>query len=96
MEDLITAYKAVNPNAEIELQVSDSSKGMNDAKSGAYDIGMASRELRDSEIDDGLIPIHIAIDGIAVIVNSENPTSAMTAGQVKSIYNGEIDKWNGL
>jgi phosphate transport system substrate-binding protein len=96
MEDLIAAYKAINPNAEIELQTSDSSKGMSDAKSGAYDIGMASRKLKDTEIDDGLVPIYIAIDGIAVIVNSGNPISAMTSEQVKNIYNGGIANWNGV
>ena len=94
MEDLIKAYKDVNPNAEIELQTSDSSKGMSDAKSGAYDIGMASRELKDSEKDDGLIPIYIAIDGIAIIVNSANPASALSIAQVRSIYNGDIEDWS--
>jgi len=96
MEDLIKAYKEVNPNAEIELQTSDSSKGMTDAKSGAYDIGMASRELKDAEKDDGLIPIFIAIDGIAVIVNSANPTQNLTIEQVRSIYNGEFEDWSDI
>ena len=96
MEDLIAAYKVINPNADIELQVSDSSKGMTDAKSGAYDIGMASRELKEAEIADGLVPVFIAIDGIAVIVNAGNPLSALTRDQVKGIYNGEIDIWSGV
>ena len=96
MEDLIAAYKVINPNADIELQVSDSSKGMADAKSGAYDIGMASREVREAEVADGLVPVFIAIDGIAVIVNAENPLSALTVDQVKSIYNGDIEIWNGV
>ena len=96
MADLITAYKAVNPNADIELQESDSSKGMNDTKSGAYDIGMASRAVREAEIADGLVPVFIAIDGIAVIVNAENPITAMTTEQVKNIYNGEIEIWSGV
>jgi phosphate transport system substrate-binding protein len=96
MEDLIAAYKNVNPNAEIELQTSDSSKGMSDAKSGSYDIGMASRELKDAEKDDGLVPVFIAIDGIAVIVNSGNPMAAMSSQQVKDIYNGGITNWNGV
>ena len=93
MADLIAAYKDVNPNAEIELQESDSSKGMSDAKSGAYDIGMASRELKDSEKEDGLIPVYIAIDGIAVIVNSANPLTGLSVDQVRSIYNGEFEDW---
>ena len=93
MEDLIKAYKELNPNAEIELQTSDSSKGMSDAKSGAYDIGMASRELKDSEIEDGLIPVFIAIDGIAVIVNGTNPLTGLSVEQVRDIYNGEFEDW---
>ena len=96
MDDLITAYKAINPNAEIELQVSDSSKGMADAKSGAYDIGMASRALKDAELADGLIPVRIAIDGIAVIVNANNPITALTVEQVRNIYNGEIETWKSV
>ena len=96
MEDLIKAYKDVNPNAEIELQTSDSSKGMSDAKSGVYDIGMASRELKDAEKEDGLIPIFIAIDGIAVIVNSANPTQNLTVEQVRNIYNGEYEDWSDV
>ena len=93
MEDLIKAYKEINPNAELELQTSDSSKGMSDAKSGAYDIGMASRELKDSEIEDGLIPVFIAIDGIAVIVNGTNPLTGLSVEQVRNIYNGEFEDW---
>lgn len=94
MEDLIAAYGKINPNAVVELQVSDSSKGMSDAKSGIYDIGMASRKLKDAETGDGLVPIQIAIDGIAVIVNTANPTTSMTSEQVRSIYNGETVRWN--
>jgi phosphate transport system substrate-binding protein len=96
MEDLIKAYKEINPNADIELQVTDSSKGMADAKSGAYDIGMASRTLKDAEIADGLVPIFIALDGIAVIVNADNPLDAATVDQVRDIYNGSVEKWNGV
>ena len=96
MEDLIAAYKEINASAEIELQVTDSSNGMNDTKSGAYDIGMASREVREAEVADGLVPVFIAIDGIAVIVNSSNPLEALTADQVKRIYNGEIEKWSDI
>ncbi|MDR0293854.1 MAG: substrate-binding domain-containing protein [Oscillospiraceae bacterium] len=96
MQDLVEAYKAVNPNAAVTIQESDSSKGMNDAKSGAYDIGMASRALKDAEISDGLVPVHIALDGIAVIVHPENPLTALTNEQVRNIYNGEFTKWSGV
>ena len=96
MQDLVEAYKSVNPNAKVTVQESDSSKGMSDAKSGAYGIGMASRELKQSEIDDGLVPVHIALDGIAVIVNKGNSFAELTTEQVRNIYNGEFTKWNGV
>ena len=63
MEKLKEAYLAVNPNAEIEIQESDSTTGMTSAMEGICDIGMASRELKDSEIENGLTPTVIAMDG---------------------------------
>ena len=94
MEKLAEAYKEVNPNAEIELQTSDSTTGMTSAVDGSYDIGMASRELKDEELSQGLRATVIATDGIAVIVNKGNPTEDMTTEQVKSIYTGEALSWD--
>ena len=76
MEKLIEAYKKVNPNADIELQTSDSTTGMTSTIEGSYDIGMASRELKDDEASE-LEATVIATDGIAVIVNKAN-----TAGKI--------------
>lgn len=95
MEKLIEAYKAVNPNAEIELQTTDSTTGMTSAIDGSYDIGMASRELKDEEAAE-LTGTVIATDGIAVIVNKNNPTDDMTADQVKSIYVGDVTTWDAI
>jgi len=94
MEKLIEAYNVINPNLTIELQQSDSTTGMTSAIEGIYDIGMASRELKDSEIEKGLTPIVIAMDGIAVIVNNNNEVSGMTSEQVRSIYVGETTSWS--
>lgn len=94
MEKLKEAYLAVNPNAEIEIQESDSTTGMNSAIDGVCDIGMASRELKDTEIEKGLTSTVIATDGIAVIVNNENPVENLTKDQVKSIYVGETISWS--
>ena len=94
MQKLKEAYLAVNPNAEIEIQESDSTTGMNSAIDGVCDIGMASRELKDTEIERGLTPTVIATDGIAVIVNNENPIEDLTKDQVKSIYIGETISWS--
>ena len=96
MEKLIEAYKAVNANVEIELQTSDSTTGMTGAADGTLDIGMASRELKDSETEEGLIATKIAMDGIAVIVNKANPTEEMTSDQVKSIYLGDVLTWDEI
>jgi phosphate transport system substrate-binding protein len=94
MEKLAEAYKEVNPNAEIELQTSDSTTGMTSAIDGSYDIGMASRELKDEELAKGLTATVIATDGIAVIINKTNPAEDMTADQVKAIYTGEALSWD--
>lgn len=93
MEKLREAYLTVNPSAEIEIQQSDSTTGMNSAIEGICDIGMASRNLKDSEVSAGLKATVIAMDGIAVIVNHNNTTDALTAEQVKAIYTGETTTW---
>ena len=93
MEKLKEAYMLVNPNAEIEVQMSDSSTGVNMAIEGSCDIGMASRELKDSETAQGVTSTVIATDGIAVIVNLENPITGLTTDLVRAIYVGEITNW---
>ena len=69
---------------------------MNYAIDGVCDIGMASRELKDSEIEKGLTATVIATDGIAIIVNNENPIETLTKDQVKSIYIGETLSWDEI
>jgi phosphate transport system substrate-binding protein len=93
MEKLKEAYIAINPNATIEIQMSDSTAGMKAAMDGTCDIGMASRELKDTETA-ALTHLSIALDGIAMVVNNENPLSALTTEQVKSIYVGQITMWS--
>jgi phosphate transport system substrate-binding protein len=93
MESLAEAYRKVNPKADIEIQQSDSSTGMNAAIDGICDIGMASREIKDSETQKGLSGQVIAVDGIAVIVNKKNPVSDLTKEQVRKIFAGEITDW---
>lgn len=96
MEKLKEAYMALNPDVTVEVQQSDSTTGMTSAIDGAYDIGMASRELKDSELEAGLTPTVIAQDGIAVIVNKENTLTGLTSEQVLSIYTGETTDWSEL
>ncbi len=96
MESLREAYLVLNPDVSIEVQQSDSSTGMSAALEGVCDIGMASRDLKDSELDGGLIPTVIAIDGIAVIVHNDNPAENLTSEQVRAIFAGEITSWDGV
>ena len=96
MEKLAEAYKAVNKKAEIEIQESDSTTGMTAAADGTCDIGMASRELEDSEKDKGLTSQAIALDGIAVIVNTQNTRTEITTDMVKKIFTGEVTDWSDV
>ena len=96
MEKLKEAYLEINTSAKIEVQQSDSSNGMTSTIEGLCDIGMASRDLKDSETSQGLKATAIAIDGIAVIVNKENTVDSLTSEQIKSIYTGEITKWSEI
>lgn len=91
MEKLKEAYLAVNTNADIEIQTSDSTTGITSTQEGICDIGMASRDLKDTET--GVTATTIAQDGIAVIVNNENPVENLTSDQVKSIFTGETTVW---
>ena len=95
MEKLAEKYEALHPEVSIEIQSTGSSAGMQAAIEGTADIGMASRQLKDSE-KEGLIHEAIAIDGIAVIVNNENTLESISLDQVKSIYTGEITTWDDL
>jgi phosphate transport system substrate-binding protein len=95
MEQLREAYLARNPNAVIEIQMSDSSTGIKAAIDGTCDIGMASRELSDTEKAQ-LTPTKIAIDGIAVIVNPANSLQGLSSTQVKQVFTGELTSWEGL
>lgn len=92
MEKLAEAYKLINTKAVIEIQQSDSTSGIKSAIEGVADIGMASRELTDSEKEE-LNPITIAIDGIAIIVNNGNSISEISSDIIKSIFTGEITDW---
>ena len=96
MEKLAEAYKKVNTKAEIEIQESDSTTGMTAAADGTCDIGMASRELEDSEKDKGLTSQAIALDGIAVIVNTQNDRTDISTDMVKKIFTGEVTDWNDV
>ncbi len=95
MEKLAEGYEAINAAAEVEVQSSDSTAGMSGAADGTFDIGMASRALKDEEAAE-LTGTVIANDGIAVIVNNENAITGLTSEQVQKIYTGEITDWSEI
>ncbi len=92
MEKLAEAYEALNPKVNIEIQSTGSSAGMSGAIDGILDIGMASRNLKESELAE-LDPVVISMDGIALIVNNGNPTDNLTKAEVKAIFVGDQTKW---
>lgn len=96
MEKLKEAYVKVNPDVTVDVQQNDSSSGMKGAIDGIYDIGMASRDVKDSEKEAGLNSIKIALDGIAVIVNKDNALDSITSEQIKNIYTGSLTKWSEI
>ena len=96
MEKLAEAYQKTNKNITVEVQVSDSTTGINSATEGVCDIGMASRELKDEETEKGVKATEIAKDGIAVIVNNDNDLEELSSDQVKSIFTGDITDWEDV
>ncbi|MDO4921128.1 MAG: substrate-binding domain-containing protein [Phascolarctobacterium sp.] len=96
MEKLKEAYQKLNPDVNIEVQQSDSTTGVKSAISGICNIGMASRELKKSELDAGVKATVIATDGIAVIVNKDNKLGNMTKAQVADIFTGKVTSWDKL
>lgn len=94
MEKLKEAYLAVNTGTEIEIQTNDSTTGVTSVIDGLCDIGMASRELKDTETAEGVAATVIALDGIAVIVNNESAVEELSSEQVKAIYTGEALTWD--
>ena len=95
MEELIEGYKILNTGATIQLQITDSTTGVNSTIEGAYTIGMVSRELKDSE-KENLKELQIALDGIAVIINKNNTVTDLSKENVKKIYVGDIETWAEL
>ena len=96
MQKFEEAYEALKGGkVDIEVQGGGSTVGMTGAIDGTFDVGMASRELKDSELEQ-LTPYVIAMDGIAVVVNNENEVMSLTMDQIKGIFIGEITDWNAL
>ena len=96
MEKLAEAYMALNSGVTVKVQQSDSSTGMTSAIEGLCDIGMASREVKDSEKEQGLEVTTICMDGIAVVVNNDNTVDNLSLEQIRQIFTGEVTGWSAV
>lgn len=94
MSALAEAYGEFNPNVQIDITAPGSGAGITAAIDGSADIGMSSRELDEDETAEVAGVDAIAVDGIAVIVNNDNPVDGLTLDQVQSIYLGETTNWS--
>lgn len=95
INSLAEDYEKENPNAEIEVKATDSSRGLTAAISGSCDLAMSSRELKDYE-EELLETKSIGRDAIAIVVNQENPVDNLTVKQIAKLYSGECKKWADL
>lgn len=94
MEKLAESYQKANTNVTVDVQQSDSSTGIKDAINGTSDIGMASRDISDDELSQGIKSVTIAQDAIAVIVNKDNTVEDITMDEIKAIYTGSKTTWS--
>lgn len=85
-----------NQNITVSVEGGGSGAGVEAALNGTADIGLASRALKDEEKEKGLVETVLALDGIAVIVNAENPVADLTVEQIARIFTGEIKNWSEL
>lgn len=91
-ESVAKLFNETQPDVEIEIQGVGSGAGIKATIDGTANIGMASRELKDTE-KPGITEHVVAYDGIAVIVNPKNTVAGLTTEQVKKIFEGEITNW---
>lgn len=94
MEKLKEAYEKINPNANLEILQSDSTTGVTSTIEGIADIGMVSREVKQSELKKGLKAQVLALDGLAVIVHKSNKLDDISKESVKKIFMGEVTNWD--
>lgn len=92
-------YKEANPSVNITISESGSGNGVKSLMNGACQIANMSRFMKEAEfkscVEKGILPVAhaVAFDGLAVIVNPQNPVSALTTEQIADIYTGKITNW---
>ena len=90
------AFTEANPDVNFTYNPTGSGSGITAVSEGRCDIGLSSRNLKDEEAAQGLKATVLALDGIAVIVNPENPISELSLEQIAKVYTGEITNWSEL
>ena len=83
-------------NSGVTFTYNPTGSGIQAVSEGRCDIGLSSRALKDEEKASGLVGTTVALDGIAIIVNPENPVSDLSVEQIASIYTGEITNWKDV
>ena len=100
MEKVIGAlgesFMSANSGVTFTYNPTGSGSGIKAVQEGRCDIGLSSRALKDEETASGLVGTPVALDGIAIIVNPENPVSDLSVEQIASIYTGEITNWKDV
>lgn len=93
---LSESFMQENPNCKITYDATGSGSGIEAVSNGSTDIGLASRDLKDEEKAKGLEQTTIAKDGIAMIVNKDNPISDLSVDQIAGIYEGNTKNWKDV
>ena len=93
---LSEAFSQENPEVEVKYSGSGSGAGVTSAIEGTADLGLASRELKAEEEEQGAVAHVVALDGVAVVVNPENGVEDLTVEQIAKIFTGEITNWKDL
>ena len=93
---LIESFNETNPDVTINYNASGSGSGITAAIDGTVDMGLSSRELKEEETSAGAVANIVALDGVAIIVNPENPVSDLTVEDIAKLFTGEITNWSEL
>ena len=90
------SFMAMNKDVKFTYNPTGSGSGIQAVSEGRCDIGLSSRALKDDEKASGLVETVVALDGIAIVVNPENPVSDLDIDTIAKIYTGEITNWKDV
>ena len=93
---LCESFMEKYPDVNVTVEFTGSSAGIESVLSGKCDIGNSSRNLKDEEKESGAVENIVAIDGIAVALDTSNTVTDLTKDQLAAIYTGEVKTWSDL